>query len=185
MASSAIQIKGLAELHKVLQSFPVKLEANILRGGLRAGSKVFLDAARVSVPKRSNQLRNSVRMSGGKDPTGTIYSIVTAGSRDKVYNSKGRPIKNEPIFEINPNGVKKYKNAFYAHMVEFGTRRHFIKPIKRKSLFFAGLAKEVIDHPGSKPKPFMRPAYDQNWDGAVKVMAAYMKKRIDKEGAKL
>lgn len=185
MANNTVSVKGLSDLHNVLKNFPVKLEEKIMRGGMRAGGKVFLEAARDNVPERTRQLRNSIRMSGGKDASGTMYSVITAGSRDKVYNSKGRPIKNEPIFEINPNGVKNYKTAFYAHMVEFGTRRHFIKPSKKKSLFFAGLAKEVIDHPGARQKPFMRPAYDKNWNKAIEVMAEYVRKRIDKEGKKL
>lgn len=185
MANNAVSVKGLSELHDVLKNFPIKLEAKIMRGGLRAGGKVFLDSARSNVPKRTSQLRNSIRMSGGKDASGTMYSVITAGSRDKVYNSKGRPIKNEPIFEINPSGVKNYKTAFYAHMVEFGTRRHFIKPATKKSLFFAGLTKEIIDHPGAKQKPFMRPAYDKNWNTAIETMAEYIRKRIDKEGKKL
>lgn len=185
MANNSVSVKGLTELHSALQAFPVKLEQKVMRGGMRAGGKVFLDAARANVPKRTGQLRNSIRMSGGKDATGTMYSVITAGSRDKVYNSKGRPIKNEPIFEINPNGVKNYKTAFYAHMVEFGTRRHFIKPSERKSLFFAGLAKEIIDHPGARQSPFMRPAYDKNWNEAIEVMAEYVRKRIEKEGNRL
>jgi len=76
------------------------------------------------------------------------------------------------------------KKAFYAHMVEFGTARHFIKPKKRKSLFFAGIAREVVDHPGTSPKPFMRPALDNSQREAVDAAAAYIRARLAKEAAK-
>ena len=71
--------------------------------------------------------------------------------------------------------------AFYTHMVEYGTARHLIKPKNRKSLFIAGIFKEVIDHPGAQKKPFMRPALDGKSSAAIDAMAEYIRDRIPKE----
>jgi len=46
------------------------------------------------------------------------------------------------------------KDGWYAHMVEYGTKPHWMP--KRKWM-----------HPGAKPKPFMRPAWDENKVGFV------------------
>lgn len=50
----------------------------------------------------------------------------------------------------------------YAHLVELGTKPHYqtrkLKHEKRK---------RAVRHPGAKPKPFLRPAFDTRKDEAV------------------
>lgn len=152
---SELHVSGLFELDKLLKELPAKIEGNIMRGAMRAGAKVFADRAKELVPVKSGQLRDSIKVST-RSKRGRVSATVRAGG----------------------------KKAFYAHMVEFGTARHFIKPRKRKSLFFAGLAREVIDHPGASPKPFMRPALDGGQAEAVNAAADYIRKRLAKEVAK-
>ncbi len=152
---SELNVKGLAELDKLLKELPAKIEGNIMRGAMRAGARVFEDRAKQMVPVKSGQLRDSIKVST-RSKRGRVSATVTAGG----------------------------KKAFYAHMVEFGTARHFIKPKNRKSLFFAGMAKEVVDHPGATQKPFMRPALDEGSTGAIDAMAEYIRKRLAKEAAK-
>jgi HK97 gp10 family phage protein len=154
--ASEIEIKGLSELHKLLQDLPAKVEANVLRGGIRAGSKVLEQAIKDNVPVRLGALRDSIKVKT-TSRRGTVQAVITAGN------------------------VK----AFYASWVEFGTAQHYIKPKNRKSLFFAGLAKETVDHPGSTPKPYMRPALDENSTAAVDAMAEYIRNRLPKEFSKL
>lgn len=64
----------------------------------------------------------------------------------------------------------------YAQAVEFGSRPHVIEPVRRKALAWGGnrrlsgslrsgatatnFAKRV-NHPGTKPKPFLRPAAEK------------------------
>ena len=152
---SELHVSGLSELDKLLKELPAKIEGNIMRGAMRAGAKVFADRAKQMVPVKSGQLRDSIKVST-RSKRGRVSATVRAGS----------------------------KKAFYAHMVEFGTARHFIKPRKRKSLFFAGIAREVVDHPGASPKPFMRPALDGGQVEAVNAAADYIRKRLAKEAAK-
>jgi len=150
-----LNVKGLSDLNKLLNEFPAKVEGNIMRGAMRAGAKVFEDRAKQLVPVKSGSLRDSIKVRT-RSKRGRVSATVSAGD----------------------------KKAFYAHMVEFGTAQHFIKPKSRKSLFFAGLAMDVVDHPGAKSKPFMRPALDGGQTEAVNAAADYIRKRIDKEAAK-
>ena len=151
-------VTGLAELQKFLDALPAKMEKNILRGAMRAGSKVQLARAKELVPvetagKHPGALRDSLRITTSARG-GVVKATVKAGN----------------------------KKAYYAHMVEFGTAAHFIKPKNKKSLFFAGIAREVIDHPGAKPKPFMRPALDATVTAAVAAVGAYIRSRLTKQG---
>jgi HK97 gp10 family phage protein len=153
-------ITGGDELLAQLQDLPAKIERNVMRGALRAGAKMIADEAKqlcpvgTDVPKGHVQgaLRDSIRVSV-KVSGGLITASVKAGNAQ----------------------------AFYAHMVEFGTARHFIKPKNRKSLFVAGLLRESVDHPGAKKKPFMRPAADGAASQAVDAIVQYLQNRIPNE----
>ena len=146
------EIQGLAELNQALQELPAKIEANVLRGALRAGQKVILDKARSNINNRTGDLSKSLRIKTSKRG-GKVSAVLIAGD----------------------------KKAYYPHMVEKGTVKHFIKPKSAKSLFFAGLRREVVDHPGAAPKPFMRPALDSESGNAVEAVREYIATRLPKE----
>lgn len=155
-----VRIEGLADLHKLMQELPAKIESNALRGGLRAAAKVIEAEAKRLAPvgtvNGSGDLRASVRASV-RSRNGKVEATVKAGS----------------------------KKAWYARLVEFGTAAHLIRPKNRKSLFFAGLAREQVNHPGAKKKPFMRPALDAKAQQAVQTLADYLRNRLPKEFRKL
>lgn len=162
---SDIKVTGLSELQKLLDDLPGNIEKNVVRGGIRAAAKVVLEEAKRLAPvggsnlpkgESPGDLRDSIRISM-KVKKGLVTASINAGSN----------------------------KAYYAHMVEFGTAQHFIKPKNRKSLFIAGLMKEIVDHPGAKAKPFMRPAIDSKAEEAINAMADYMRDRIAKEANKL
>lgn len=169
-----IEVKGLAELHRALQGLPAKIEANVMRGALRAGGNVIKAEAKSLAPvgdpyvtrnksgdatlHRGGSLRDSIRVSARMSrKLGQVSATVKAGG----------------------------KIAWYAHLVEFGTAAHVIKPKNRKSLFFAGLNRELINHPGAKKNPFMRLAFDRKARSAIDAIAAYIKNRLPKELGKL
>ncbi len=148
-----IKVTGLAELQALLDELPARIEGNVVRGGLRAAAKVVeAEAKRLCPVGKTVDLRDSIRVSL-RSKHGRISATVKAGSA----------------------------KAYYAHMVEFGTARHWIKPRNRKSLFVAGLMREAVDHPGAKKEPFMRPAIDGKANDAIDAMAAYLRDRIPKE----
>lgn len=155
-----VRIEGLADLHKLMQELPAKIEANALRGGLRAAAKVIEAEAKRLAPvgtgKHVGTLRDSLRVSVRRR-NGKVDATVKAGG----------------------------KKAWYARLVEFGTAAHLIRPKNRKSLFFASLAREQVNHPGAKKKPFMRPALDSKAQQAMQTLADYLRARLPKEFRKL
>lgn len=159
-----LETKGWAELQKALDTVPVKMEVNVLRGALRAGTKVQLAAARRGVPVAAPNAENA-----------RLYGSYAGALRDslKISTRSRRGVVTAVLRVGN-------KMAYYAHMVEFGTLAHFIKPVARKSLFIAGLFKEVVAHPGAKKHPFLRPAMDSTTGAALAAVGAYIRRRLER-----
>ncbi|NDY83704.1 hypothetical protein G3I67_10710 [Orrella sp. NBD-18] len=99
---------------------------------------------------------------------------------------------------VRANLIAGNKEAWYAHLIEFGTGSYYtgtgskskkqpyeIRPKNKKSLFFAGVMREVIVHPGIKPQSFMRSAFDASSDRAIRAFADYIRVRLPKEIKKL
>lgn len=149
-------IEGLAELDRMLKELPAKLEGTVVRGGLRAGATVLQKAARELAPVRTGKLRASIKVSTGIR-NGRVYSRVRAGGKD----------------------------AYYAHMVEFGTAAHVIQGKRGGWLNIGGRWALKVNHPGAMMKPFMRTAVDGFQGEAVSAMADYLRERTPREIAKL
>ena len=57
-------------------------------------------------------------------------------------------------------------NLKYAPHVEYGTKAHIIRPKNKKVLYWKGAKHPVkqVNHPGSKAKPYLIPAFNQEKD---------------------
>jgi len=160
-----IDVKGLKELTQNLANLTGEVK---LKGGelaTRAGAALILKAAKKNVPVKTGTLKRTlkiVKMSKKGDGTARYYI---------THVKKG---KDDP---------------WYAHIVEFGGIKgsYRINPKRKKALSYfgkgsgrsggsvAGVYKSVM-HPQSEEKPYMRPAFDENAEKSIAVMA----KRLDK-----
>ena len=166
-----VDIQGLAQLDAALKTLTADMEGKVVRGGLLAGQKVIAQAARDNLEDqdavKTGELRKSIRV------------------RFKRKSQKFGWVR----YEVVAGG----KKAWYSHLIEFGTASFYsgkgktvgkpykIKAKKKGSLSFGGLLKEQIIHPGIKPRPFMRPAFDENSKEALEAMAEYIRKRLPRE----
>lgn len=146
-------IVGGAQLDAFLKSLPAKIEQNIMRSALRAGANEFKEEIKAKIPVRRGKLLRSVR-------------VTTSAKRGKVKAS------------IKVGG----KKAPHANLVEFGTRPHKIKPKKAKALALLGMVVSEIDHPGARPHPFMRPAFDAKDQAAITAVGMQIRKRLTLQG---
>ena len=149
-------ITGGAALDALLQTLPQKVETNIMRSALRAGAKVYLDQVKqnLSVISKTGALLASARITTRKGKDGQVSASVKVGNRQ----------------------------AFYAQMVEFGTRAHVIVAPPGGAMNVNGTLVKNVDHPGTEKKPFMRPAADENFSQAVAAVQTQIRKRLTKEG---
>ncbi len=150
-------ISGLREVSLALDGLPEKLQRKALANALRAGGRVVRDAARARVPVKSGALKRSIRVTLVRRGPALIARVVA-----------GR--------------TKKKGDPFYAWMVEGGTRPHDIRPKGKKSLFLAGLFKEEVRHPGSKPKPYLGPALEAGAQAALDAVRDTLAAEIEKLG---
>lgn len=145
-----LNVKGLKELQKFMDTLSPKLEANVMRSALRAGANVIKAAAKQNVPVKSGTLRDSIR-------------VTTRSRGGKVSAS------------VNVGG----KKAWYAHIIEFtGAAAHKITAKKGSALAFAGGLYESVDHPGMKAKAFFRPALDAQAQNAIVEVGKHIKSRL-------
>jgi HK97 gp10 family phage protein len=154
MATSDQTIGGGRELDDALRTLTSKIQKNIMRSALRAGANVFKEAAKANAPVKSGKLRKSL--------------AVTTSSKGGMVTAK-----------LKARG----KVARHAHLVEFGTKPHKIAPKGQKgALKISGNIVGAVNHPGSKPKPFMRPAFDGKSSGAIQATAAQIRARLTQQG---
>ena len=127
------EIKGGKELDRALKQIGPKFEKRIAKGAVRAGANVIAKEARLNVPKDSGTLKKSIKVVARSKRVGdAVASVVTRSG-------------------------KKFKgmNAWYAPMIEFGTK------------FRAAT-------------PFLRPAMDTKGSEVIRAMSDYIQKRIRK-----
>jgi HK97 gp10 family phage protein len=147
--SNEANIAGGAALDALLKTLPAKLEKNIMRSALRAGARVFLNEIKSTLPVSHGDLRKSARITTRAGRGQTTASV-------KVGN----------------------RIAYYAQMVEFGTRPHMIKAKPGSALNVNGREVKWVRHPGAAPHPFARPAADAKFGAAVASVQAKIRERL-------
>lgn len=170
LESRDVNVRGLSELAKFLDELPDRLQQNVLRGSLRAGAQVV----RAEV-KRTAPVAPPSAQAAGK------YGLYPGALRDSVRVStftKGGVV----TASVKVGGkIKGGADVYYASWVEHGTRAHAITAkgaSPAKVLKIGGGFAIQVNHPGARPRPFMRPALDTRAGAAVVAAGEYMKTRL-------
>lgn len=153
--SGNVQVTGLAELEQRLLLMKNKAAGRALVNATNAGARVIRDEMKRLVPVRTRRLQRAIRTfqrrTGVK--TGAVAGVGVRG-----------------------------KMAGIARMVEYGTKPHDIivgagrlgrNAAKRDAAVALAIGNgkfvRKVRHPGSRPKPFLRPGVDLSWRKAVSV----------------
>lgn len=102
------------------------------------------------------------------DSTGALEASLT-------IKRKARSSKLNPVYQVGPDsGFRKGKRrpVSYAHLIEFGTAPH-------------AQPNRGIVHPGTRPKPFMTPAYHATKEEVVKRFGQRIGPEMEKRAARL
>lgn len=165
-----LNITGGKALDDFLKSLPGKVEKNIMRSALRQGANEFKDEVKATVPVGPPSFENR-----------QLYGAYPGALRDTVrVTTKSKGGKVSASVKIGGKN-KKGHVVFYAHMVEFGTKPHKITS-KKGYLSINGRVVKAINHPGTAPQPFMRPAFDAKATAAIAAVGAQIRKRLTAEG---
>jgi len=149
-----------------------------------------------------NIMRSALRAGAG---------VIRDAARKNVNSDTGTLAKSIRVSTRSRRGevtATVKADAFYAHMVEFGTLAHWIsvrdearpsrmtrrgrkthsigtlnKMAHRGSLKIGGnFVGESVEHPGATPHPFMRPALDENQAAAIRAVGEQIRARLTKQG---
>lgn len=139
-----INVKGLAHLNRELARLGGALAQE--KGGevlAKSSARYIAKLARKNIKKfeRTGNLRKSVTVV-------KVKKIVPGRYVYAVGNRVGKKVKH---------------NGWYGGLVEYGTPPHIIKADRAKALGKDGRFGAEVHHPGAKPQPWLRPAFDQGW----------------------
>lgn len=167
----ASSLKGLLTL---MEHIDTKVKREGLKKALHTAGKLMAAAAIRKVAVKYRVLQNAIDVREKvvlKNAEQYAYAVV--GPRRRA----GRKIGN---LEHIPTK--------YAHFVEYGTAKHpagegdvtneVLLQRKDKSYKSTGFM-----HPGGRPKPYLRPAWDETKDQALNVMAAILGDTVEKGAA--
>lgn len=172
------KIEGVEALQATLKNLTGACQRKVLRPALNAEGTRILQAARRNVPVKTKLLRKSLGKKIKTYKDGTV--IVVVGPR--------RGFK-----QVNKG--KAHNPSFYAHLVEFGAKPHFLSGAKGHQQVAYRTKDGVLKfrqrpvytkrmHPGSPPQRPMTRAAESALVGAAQRMAASMAVEIEKLAAK-
>lgn len=152
---------------------------NITMKGLRAGIKSLVPASRAGAPQRSRALKQAQGYRVAKGRRGRTISFAVQGAKAKYQKTyKGKVVK--------PGN--------YDHLVQGGTAPHRLGKGEKLSRLRVTKSSENVQpatsqstggrHPGAKPNPYRRRAYEAKKDEMGRTIAAAMVAEFERVVAK-
>ena len=152
-----VKLDGAEQLLEELEALGVNVQRS-LRGAIRKGAKVIQDEAEVNA-----------RMVTGK--TGKHTRLHVSTRRGEVGSSDVQA-------DIGPS-----KKKFWLRFYETGAAPHEIKAKNSPLLAFEGekglVLTSRVAHPGLPALPWLRPAFDNKGDAAIKVVGEVLREAVE------
>jgi len=101
---------------------------------------------------------------GAKPILEEAQNLAPEGATGKLADSLEIATKKGPFPIVKVQASRK-KGGYHAHLVELGTQPHDIKNVVIGNKFYP-----VIHHPGSRKKPFLRPAFNSQKGRALDII---------------
>ena len=165
-----IKIEGLTELAGQLEKLKKTAQGAEVRAALLDGANLISDAAKARAPVA---------------PYATNYrgrAIAPGGLKRSIAAAAGRQFKTF----LQAYAYTLRQAAPHAHLVEFGTKTHKIKPKTKKRLLFGNngffISSKGVTHPGSRPIPFFRGAIRAQRNNVKRLLESRVKAAFDALG---
>ena len=157
----AIVLRGDKALEKMIQNLAPAAERKAVRPAANKAWTPVLKAARQKLKRTSKTLGSSLK------------------KKTKTYSRKG-----SVWVGVLPNRDKIDASQYPTNvlsLIEFGAKRHTITAQRRQVLSDGSVIfGKKIEHKGAKPRPFLRPAFDENQQAAVGIYRTELRQRIPK-----
>lgn len=160
-----ITVDGLKELELKLKTLPEKMEKRLLRQALREGGQLILSAIKAGVRRTSGEAHHT--------STGKPRPHLVDDLKIRIRTKDGLPVAHIGAGQ---------QTAYIARFLELtGTAPHLIpKEIEPgKAVLIAGGHPVLqVQHPGTSPKPFIRPAFDSQYLNALNRFRDFLRERL-------
>jgi HK97 gp10 family phage protein len=152
------EVKGLRELQAAMNTLKADMAGKIAVQATAAAAGVVRKAARMKAPKDSGNLQAAIIMKRRKKTS--LSALYAVGVRSGGGFRKGDFVggKTSDVKAAKKGEGRLGVDAFYWSFVEFGTVK-------------------------MSPRPFIRPALEDNVDRATEVMKKRLAARLKKAGA--
>ena len=163
-----VKTEGFLDMDKALAEFSKATARNVMRRAAAAGAEVIGERARQLVPVDKGDLRDSIEVT------------TKLGPRAKGMSRKASEIE----VYVGPTEDVRFR----AHFIEFGTapgkrgERAASRQTDKKQAI--GGRRVYRTHPGNKPQPFMRPAFDEKHVEALDAIAENLRIEMAKATAR-
>lgn len=146
-----LKVHGLAAVQDQLKAISNELSAKVLPQAMRAAFRRVQKTARELVPVDSGDMREAIRIAAGKPKTTRVDAAVV-GIKIAAMTAKAKQARVAAAV-FNEGQTKRLPPSRRWHFIEMGTKHQ-------------------------APKPFLRPALDQNAQAVVDDMAGQLRKKI-------
>lgn len=139
--SESLRLSGFRELDQKLGQLGEEVARRIVFQAVREGADLIRDEARARVPKDSGVTARNIRTRMSRRSKGAVEARIGTTKR-----------------------------AWYARLVEHGTAPHKITAKHAKVLANKATGRffgKTVKHPGTAPRPFLRPALEARADQAI------------------
>lgn len=152
-------INGYSALARALREFPDKVEKKMLRSALNKGAIIVREEAKTQLASNGSVKSGKLRMGLKTTTRATSKGIVTA--------------------KVRATG----EHAYLDRWIEYGTAAHKIAAKAAKTLASGqGWFRDMVQHPGSRPKPFLRPAIERSAPAVLVAVGDHLRSRLMAEG---
>jgi HK97 gp10 family phage protein len=146
--ATTVKVQGLRELGFAMRELSSDIAGKVARQATAAGASVARKNIKARAPVDTGNLRAAVVMKRERQTNLTEEYVVAV-----------RKGKRRDVAAAKKGEGKLGKDAYYAHMVEFGTVK-------------------------TPAQPFIRPGFEESAQPAVEAIAKRLKQRIDKVKSK-
>lgn len=157
-----IRLDGLKELDRALQELTTATAKNVAKRALERAGAPIAASAQANAPKRSGKLKAAVIVSGRAKGANKGAAAFGAALRSGASKAEARQIARDAN-RGGSNEVLMYvgvaSDTGQGVLQEFGTQHH-------------------------APQPFLRPAWDENKDQALKILIDELTAEVEKATAR-
>ena len=178
------RVRNADKIGRALKNMPIKVFGQNLEKLVRDAGRPIVDAAKASLAGSTEDRTGALRNSLG---------IIVRSNRKKqrVYAAIG-PRSGPQFRMVDTRTGRVVAPTHYAHLIEFGSQPHVI--VRRGVTTRARRSRgpdsvpipagtdwvQVIEHPGTPARPFLRPAFDTAGSAARDQLARALGVAIEK-----